>query len=283
VRSPQRSARDDFEPRASRGPAAAGVQPGGPELAAPTDRSALRLRRGGGDASGRRDADAPEPTATKGRRSKPQAQADPPPAARRVRATPTVVGLRERDAERLRRASEAFAADRVEEARRVLGPLLTEHPDVPEVLELAGLCDYRMGRYRRAIDHLNELIRITGSTEQHPVLMDSHRALGDYRRVEELWDELGATSPGAALVVEGRIVAAGALADRGRAADAIRLLQRGPVDAKRPRDHHLRLWYALADLEERVGDLPAARAWFGRIAAHDPRFLDVGDRLRAVR
>ena len=194
-----------------------------------------------------------------------------------------VVGLRERDAERLRRASEAFAADRVEEARRVLGPLLTEHPDVPEVLELAGLCDYRMGRYRRAIDHLNDLIRITGSTEQHPVLMDSHRALGDYKRVEELWEELGATSPGAALVVEGRIVAAGALADRGRAADAIRLLQRGPVDAKRPRDHHLRLWYALADLEERVGDLPAARAWFGRIASHDPRFLDVGDRLRAVR
>ena len=38
-----------------------------------------------------------------------------------------------------------------------------------------------------------------------------------------------------------------------------------------------------AALKANLGDLPAARTWFGRIATHEPRFLDVGDRLRALR
>jgi tetratricopeptide (TPR) repeat protein len=191
--------------------------------------------------------------------------------------------LRERSAERLRRAAEAFAADRPADARRMVGPLLVEAPDLPEVIELAGLSEYRLGRYRKAIDHLTEVVRLTGTTDQHPVLMDCYRALGDFHRVDELWEELGAASPNAALVVEGRIVAGGALADRGRLADAIRLLERGPVSPRRPQEHHLRLWYALADLRERAGELPTARALFQRVASHDPLFMDVPDRLRALR
>jgi hypothetical protein len=51
---------------------------------------------------------------------------------------------------------------------------------------------------------------------------------------------------------------------------------------KRPREHHLRLWYALADLEERAGEHARARALFDRVAAHDPSFADVGARRRAL-
>ncbi len=45
------------------------------------------------------------------------------------------------------------------------------------------------------------------------------------------------------------------------------------------REHHLRLWYALADLEERGGNLPRARTLFERISRTDPGFADVMERL----
>ena len=51
---------------------------------------------------------------------------------------------------------------------------------------------------------------------------------------------------------------------------------------KRPLEHHLRLWYALADLEERAGNLSRARELFDRVRDHDPDFADVALRCRRV-
>ena len=85
------------------------------------------------------------------------------------------------------------------------------------------------------------------------------------------------------LVAEGRIVAAGALADQGRLPEAIALLQAGIHPTKRARPHHLRMTYALADLYERAGDAPRARELFRRVAASDDEFVDVQARLRALR
>jgi tetratricopeptide (TPR) repeat protein len=112
--------------------------------------------------------------------------------------------------------------------------------------------------------------------------MDCARALGRFDRVRTLWEELRAASPAAEIVTEGRIVAAGALADEGRLDEAIRLLERAPATPKRVRPHHLRLWYALADLHERAGDIPAARALFRKVSAQDPAFVDVAERLAAL-
>jgi hypothetical protein len=100
--------------------------------------------------------------------------------------------------------------------------------------------------------------------------------------VDDLWRELGAASPDADTVTEGRIVAAGALADRGDLPGAIRLLAQGWRFPQRPKLHHLRRAYALADLYERVGDVPKARELFGRLQAADPGFADVGRRVRAL-
>ena len=63
----------------------------------------------------------------------------------------------------------------------------------------------------------------------------------------------------------------------------IRLLEKGRLDRKHPKEHHLRQWYALADLYERAGDIPRARDLFGRVASLDPDAFDVRDRLRALR
>ena len=114
------------------------------------------------------------------------------------------------------------------------------------------------------------------------MLADSYRALGRHARVAELWEELRQSSPGAPLVNEGRIVAAGSLADQGRMAEAVTLLAKGFALPRAPREHHLRRAYALADLYERSGDLPQARRLFARVAAVDPGFVDVSERVEAL-
>jgi Tetratricopeptide repeat len=113
--------------------------------------------------------------------------------------------------------------------------------------------------------------------------MDCYRAQHRWARVDQLWLDLAEASPSAALVTEGRIVVAGALADQGRLPEAIALLARKAGAVKRPSDHHLRLWYALADLEERAGDHSRARALFARVADHDADFADVPARRANLR
>jgi tetratricopeptide (TPR) repeat protein len=184
----------------------------------------------------------------------------------------------------LREAADAFNRERFEEARRILRPLAEQARRAASVRELYGLSLYRLGRWAQAARELEAYRSLTGSTEQNPVLSDAYRALGRYAEAEELWDELRAASPRAELVAEGRIVAAGALADQGRLDDAIDVL--APAvnrPTRKPRLHHLRMAYALADLYERAGDLPRARELFGRIAASDAEFVDVDARLRALR
>jgi hypothetical protein len=186
-------------------------------------------------------------------------------------------------AQRLAEAGRAFSRERYGDAQRLLRPLAKQAPGAPAVRELYGLTLYRLGRWRDAIRELEQFRLLTGSTEQHPVLADCYRALGRYTEVDDLWHELREASPSAALVAEGRIVMAGSLADQDRLADAIRVMEQGVKFPKRPRDHHLRMWYALADLYERAGDLVRSRQLFERVIATDPDFADAATRLRALR
>ncbi len=179
----------------------------------------------------------------------------------------------------LMEASKAFERERYSDALTILRALAVETPDVPAVRELMGLCLYRQGKWNDALRHLERFIELTGSVEQHPVISDCHRGLRHHDIVETLWEELAASSPSAELVAEGRIVMAGSLADQGRLRDAIALLERAPLQTKRPRAHHLRLWYALGDLYERAGDVPNAREWFARVLLHDEDLADTADRL----
>ena len=178
----------------------------------------------------------------------------------------------------------ARAVDRgyEQEALRILRPWRDLYPESAELRELLGIAYYRGGRWALAQKELETFIGLTASTEQHPVLMDCARALGRFKRVEQLWEELRAVSPGAEIVTEGRIVVAGALADQGKLDQAIRVLEKAPAGPRRVLPHHLRLWYALADLHERAGDIPAARALFRRVSAEDPGFVDVAERLAAL-
>ena len=186
-------------------------------------------------------------------------------------------------AERLAEASHAYDRERYQDALRVLRPLADLAPASPAVRELYGLTLYRLGRWRHAVKEIEAYHALSGAYDQHPVLEDCMRALRRYRRVEALWDQLREASPNAEAVAEGRIVMAGSLADQGNTSGAIALLERSRGVTKKPRDYHLRQWYALADLYERAGDFPRARELFRRLASHDPEAFDTAERLRALR
>jgi tetratricopeptide (TPR) repeat protein len=200
------------------------------------------------------------------------------PAAQRPK--PVRDGARLKEA--LMRGARALDRGYEREALRILRPWREAHPDSVELRELLGLTYYRLGKWSAAQKELDAFVGLTDSTEQHPVLMDVARALGRFKRVEQLWGELRAVSPGAEIVTEGRIVYAGALGDQGKLDEAIKVLEKAPGNPKRILPHHLRLWYALADLHERAGDIPSARALFRKISAQDPSFVDVAERLAAL-
>lgn len=221
-----------------------------------------------GRTSGRASAEEPEPIDLEEAGSDLGKALDPARAARAEK--------------KLQDAARSFRRGYDEDARRMLKPLAAQAPASAPIRELYGLTLYRLGRYDAAVTELEAFRQLTGSTEQHPVLADCYRALRKFDAVEELWDDLRSASPSAELVTEGRIVAAGALADQGRLRDAIRVLSDGWRVPKRPQEHHLRRAYALADLLERAGDVPRARELFRRVHAADPRFGDVAQRVRSL-
>ena len=220
----------------------------------------------------------------------------------------------------VREAGSLFGSDRHPEAEKLLAPIAVQAPDVAEVRELYGLVLYRLGHWRKAIRELEAFRSLAGDTlEQHPVLCDCYRALGRWAKVEEVWEEfqMADTAPSPDLAAEGRIVYAGALADQGKFAEAIALLETNwlPLgksakstgratdksasgsagDAQKSKgrksktapsqcspETSLRLVYMLADLHDRTGDTPKATALFRWITDRDPDFVDTADRLREL-
>jgi tetratricopeptide (TPR) repeat protein len=179
-------------------------------------------------------------------------------------------------------AARAYDNDRYRDALRLLAVVERHAPGTPAALELAGLSLYRLGRWRQAIRRLEAFGRMTGSVDQLPVVADCYRALGRQDQVERVWQELRQASPGVEVLIEGRLVAAGAAADSGDLQGAIAMLEPASGAVRHPRLHHLRQWYALADLYERAGDLPRARAHFALLLRHAPDAFDAPMRLAAL-
>ena len=184
---------------------------------------------------------------------------------------------------RLEKAEAAYEQEDYRKAWRELDGMSEEAPNVPEVREVAGLTLYRLGRWAVAAAELEAFRELTGRTDLHPVLADCHRAQRRWVDVEKLWAELKASGPSAAVLTEGRIVAAGALGDRGELTEAVRLLSADFQLPRRAKEHHLRRTYALADLCERAGEIPRARQLFGWLCDQDELYVDVAERLDALR
>jgi tetratricopeptide (TPR) repeat protein len=185
-------------------------------------------------------------------------------------------------ADMLAQARDSLDRERFEESRRLARTVTREAPDVAEAQEIAGLAAYRLGRWREAVAALEAARAITRGIRNHAVLADSYRAQRKYKQVEELWLEVREASPETAQMAESRIVAAGALADQGDLAGAIRTMGTAAAGAKRVQEHHLKQWYVLADLYDRSGDVVKARQLFEMVLAHDRDYADAGARLRSL-
>ena len=183
---------------------------------------------------------------------------------------------------RLTTAADALDRGRFADARRMVQPVLRDLPDLAFGHEIAGLALYRLGQWRKAVAELELARSLSGTVQHHAVLADCYRALRRYTEVEALWKELREASPEPSLMAEGRIVAAGALADQGDLAGALKVMQRGADTPKKPKEYHLRQWYVLADLYDRSGDVIAARRFFGLVASVDAEFADAAERLRSL-
>jgi predicted Zn-dependent protease len=184
---------------------------------------------------------------------------------------------------RLGIATKAYERDRYREALAELRVLARLAPGVPAVRELYGLTLYRLGRWREAVRELRAFHDLTGSFDQHPVIADCERALGHDKAVLAAWDQLRQAGVDREVLVEGRLVVAGMLADRGDLPGAIALLGPGGKSLRHPDTCHLRQWYALGDFYERAGELPRARELFERVASFSPELFDVEERLAALR
>jgi len=185
-------------------------------------------------------------------------------------------------AERLAQASEALDRERYQEARRIMTSIAKEAPSVAAVHEVLGLASYRLGKYKQAASALEVAQELHPNPSMLPILADCHRAQARWSAVDRVWAEIRESSPPQEVLAEGRIVVAGALADRGDLAGAIDLMSSVKKSPKVVRDHHLRQWYVLADLYDNVGDPIESRKWFSKLAQHDPNYEDVQQRLRTV-
>jgi tetratricopeptide (TPR) repeat protein len=184
--------------------------------------------------------------------------------------------------QQLMEAAHAYERERYQDAARMLRRLADVAPGSAAVRELHGLALYRVSRYAAAARELEAYRALSGEVDQHPVLADCYRAMRRWKKADELWTELRETSPSADLVAEGRLVAAGAKADRGDLRAAIALLEGGKPPKGKPKDRHVRTWYALADLYERAGEVPKALALFRRVVAVDAGFADAAERAASL-
>ena len=148
------------------------------------------------------------------------------------------------------------------------------------VREVLGLALYGLGRYQDALTELKAYKRISGRPDQNHLIADSLRGLGRPREAVPLAEEaIRAKGVPNDAKAEAVIVAASALADQGRFAEALAFLGRARTRADVAQDHTLRLWYVKGDILERAGRRSEAAEEFRRIVRHDPAAFDAVERL----
>ena len=152
----------------------------------------------------------------------------------------------------------------------------------PTVRELLGLSHYQSANYKEAASELTTFRRLSGTTEQNPVIADCYRALKKPEKALEICDEIDPTKVDPAVFFEGQIVAAGALADLKRYDEAIARLERLNLRPPTAEEHHLRAWYFLGSLLEKRGRFSQAREWFEAVVSADPDLTDAAERLKRL-
>jgi tetratricopeptide (TPR) repeat protein len=152
-------------------------------------------------------------------------------------------------------------------------------PRSAAVREVLGLALYGQQRWQEALTELKAYKRMTDRVDQNHLIADCLRGLGRPREAVSLAEEeLRSTASGEAKA-EAVVVAASALADQGRFAEALAFLRRAKTRDDVAAPFTLRLWYVKGDILERAGRKDEAAEEFRKIMRHDPAAFDTAERL----
>jgi tetratricopeptide (TPR) repeat protein len=191
---------------------------------------------------------------------------------------------KDRDAmSRLGRAIELLDRDDPKAAAAEAEKAKALAPRSGAVREVLGLALYGLGRWHDALTELKAYKRISGRSDQNHLIADCLRGLGRPQEAVPLAEEVlrvkGVSNEAKAEAV---IVAASALADQGRFAEALAFLGRARTRDDVAEDYTLRLWYVKGDILERAGRRGEAATEFRKIMRHDAGAFDAAERLAAI-
>jgi tetratricopeptide (TPR) repeat protein len=179
-------------------------------------------------------------------------------------------------------AGDALAAEDTRRALELLSWAKRNAARSAAVREALGIAHYLAGEFAAAHSELLAYRRLSGRHDQNHLLADCARAVGRHDKVADYVEQMIADRVEPERVVEGLIVLAGERADRGDLPGALAALQRAGLRPARVEPYHARLWYAAADLCQRMGDLDQVRDYLEAVVAVDPQFLDAPERLAAL-
>jgi tetratricopeptide (TPR) repeat protein len=172
----------------------------------------------------------------------------------------------------LERGDVVAAALEAEKAKRFA-------PRSASVREVLGLALYGQDRWKEALSELKAYKRITGRVDQNHLIADCLRGMGRPAEAVPLAEEELRGSATNDAKAEAVIVAASALADQKRFAEALAFLGRAKTRDDVSETYTLRLWYVKGDVLARLGRKEEAAAEFRKVMRHDAAAFDVAERL----
>ncbi|HEY6567736.1 MAG TPA: tetratricopeptide repeat protein [Actinomycetota bacterium] len=152
-------------------------------------------------------------------------------------------------------------------------------PRSASVREVLGLALYGQERWQEALTELKAYRRMTGHADQNHVIADCLRAVGKPAEAIPLAEEALRAKVSNDAKAESVIVAASALADQGRFAEALAFLGRAKTREDVAEPYTLRLWYVRGDIMVKAGRREEGAEEFRKIMRHDAGAFDVAERL----
>jgi tetratricopeptide (TPR) repeat protein len=152
-------------------------------------------------------------------------------------------------------------------------------PRSASVREVLGLALYGQERWQEALTELKAYRRMTGRADQNHVIADCLRAVGKPAEAIPLAEEALRAKVSNDAKAESVIVAASALADQGRFAEALAFLGRAKTREDVAEPYTLRLWYVRGDILVKAGRSEEGAEEFRKIMRHDAGAFDVAERL----
>lgn len=150
------------------------------------------------------------------------------------------------------------------------------------VREVLGLALYGQERWQDALTELKAYRRMSGRADQNHVIADCLRAVGKPAEAVPLAEETLRAKVPNEVKAEAVIVAASALADQGRFAEALAFLGRARTREDVAEPYTLRLWYVRGDILEKAGRRDEAEREFRKVMRHDASAFDVAERLASL-